>query len=167
MKKQKKNDSDILGYVAKIQEQLEMLDRKLNLLIEKSMPPKPTTPAFAPKPFSQPNSFNQQPPRQDNRFNNNQRQDNRQRERIMYKTVCADCRKQCEVPFRPSGDRPVYCQECFSRRKNANNNSFKPGIDNRPRQTLPPSPVNIVKPAAEKKDLPGKKKPTVKKKKGK
>jgi len=39
------------------------------------------------------------------------------RERILYKVVCADCCKSCEVPFKPSGDRPVYCPACFAIRK--------------------------------------------------
>ena len=37
----------------------------------------------------------------------------------MFKAMCAECQKDCEVPFKPSGDRPVYCKECFSKRKNA------------------------------------------------
>ena len=37
--------------------------------------------------------------------------------REMYKATCADCNKECEVPFKPSGDRQVYCKECFSKRK--------------------------------------------------
>jgi CxxC-x17-CxxC domain-containing protein len=37
--------------------------------------------------------------------------------RVMYKAVCADCRKDCEVPFKPTGERPVYCKECFAKRK--------------------------------------------------
>ena len=37
--------------------------------------------------------------------------------REMHKTVCADCNNECEVPFKPSGDRPVYCKECFSKHK--------------------------------------------------
>ena len=37
--------------------------------------------------------------------------------REMYKAICADCKKECEVPFKPRGDRPVYCRECFSKRK--------------------------------------------------
>jgi CxxC-x17-CxxC domain-containing protein len=41
--------------------------------------------------------------------------DNRPRE--MHKATCADCNKECEVPFKPSGDRPVYCKDCFSKRK--------------------------------------------------
>ena len=37
--------------------------------------------------------------------------------REMHKATCADCKKECEVPFKPSGDRPIYCKECFSKRK--------------------------------------------------
>ena len=37
--------------------------------------------------------------------------------REMHKAVCADCRKKCEVPFKPSKDRPVYCRECFGKNK--------------------------------------------------
>lgn len=37
--------------------------------------------------------------------------------RQMHKAQCADCKKECEVPFKPSGDRPVYCRDCFSKRK--------------------------------------------------
>ena len=35
----------------------------------------------------------------------------------MFQAICADCRKPCEVPFRPSGDKPVYCKECFMKRR--------------------------------------------------
>jgi len=35
--------------------------------------------------------------------------------REMHKAVCADCGKECEVPFKPSGDRPVYCRDCFTK----------------------------------------------------
>lgn len=27
--------------------------------------------------------------------------------------VCAKCGKNCKVPFKPTGDKPVYCSECF------------------------------------------------------
>ncbi len=36
--------------------------------------------------------------------------------REMHQATCADCNKECEVPFKPSGDRPVYCKQCFSKR---------------------------------------------------
>ncbi len=34
-------------------------------------------------------------------------------EREMFTTTCATCSKSCQVPFRPSGERPVYCSDCF------------------------------------------------------
>lgn len=35
--------------------------------------------------------------------------------REMHPATCAECGKETQVPFRPSGDRPVYCSDCFSR----------------------------------------------------
>jgi len=35
-------------------------------------------------------------------------------QREMYDVTCAACGKETQVPFRPSGDRPVYCSDCFS-----------------------------------------------------
>lgn len=37
--------------------------------------------------------------------------------RQMYHTVCAECGKETEVPFQPSEDRPVYCFDCFNKRR--------------------------------------------------
>jgi CxxC-x17-CxxC domain-containing protein len=37
--------------------------------------------------------------------------------REMHTVTCAECGKETQVPFKPSGDRPVYCQECFQNRK--------------------------------------------------
>jgi len=36
-------------------------------------------------------------------------------QREMHDAVCAQCGKNTQVPFRPSGDRPVYCSDCFSK----------------------------------------------------
>ncbi len=35
--------------------------------------------------------------------------------RQMYKTVCADCGVETEVPFEPRQGRPVYCRDCFEK----------------------------------------------------
>ena len=35
--------------------------------------------------------------------------------REMHPVVCAECGKDTTVPFRPRGDRPVYCSDCFRR----------------------------------------------------
>jgi CxxC-x17-CxxC domain-containing protein len=46
----------------------------------------------------------------------------------MHKAVCADCGSACEVPFRPSGDKPVFCRQCFNKggevRQAPRNNDF-------------------------------------------
>ncbi len=34
--------------------------------------------------------------------------------REMHPAVCAQCGKDTTVPFRPRGDKPVYCSNCFS-----------------------------------------------------
>jgi len=34
----------------------------------------------------------------------------------MYDAVCDECGRDCKVPFRPSGNKPIYCSECFEKR---------------------------------------------------
>ena len=43
----------------------------------------------------------------------------RDSDRSMHRATCAECGNDCEVPFRPSSDRPVYCSNCFEKRSNA------------------------------------------------
>lgn len=38
---------------------------------------------------------------------------NRGGDRSMHKAVCDECGNSCEVPFRPSSDKPIYCDDCF------------------------------------------------------
>ena len=35
--------------------------------------------------------------------------------REMHDAVCAQCGKECKVPFEPTEGRPVYCSECFAK----------------------------------------------------
>jgi CxxC-x17-CxxC domain-containing protein len=35
--------------------------------------------------------------------------------RQMHPVVCAQCGVDTEVPFRPRGDRPVYCSDCYGK----------------------------------------------------
>lgn len=37
--------------------------------------------------------------------------------REMSDAVCSDCGQQTQVPFKPSGDRPVYCRDCFQKHR--------------------------------------------------
>ncbi|MCJ7634708.1 hypothetical protein MUP77_20245 [Candidatus Bathyarchaeota archaeon] len=48
----------------------------------------------------------------------------------MHKSVCAECGKECEVPFEPTGDRPVYCSECWVTRR-------PPRTEDSPRREYP------------------------------
>lgn len=52
----------------------------------------------------------------------------------MFKTVCAQCGKNCEVPFKPNGNKPVLCNECFrgSDSRNENRSDFRPQRHDRP-----------------------------------
>ena len=34
----------------------------------------------------------------------------------MFDAVCDECGKPCKVPFKPNGEKPVYCSECFAKR---------------------------------------------------
>jgi CxxC-x17-CxxC domain-containing protein len=47
--------------------------------------------------------------------------------------VCDKCGKDCQVPFKPTGDKPVYCSKCFEgegngRRSFSGGNSGSSGI---------------------------------------
>lgn len=36
--------------------------------------------------------------------------------REMFQATCSQCGGVAEVPFKPSGDKPVYCRDCFASR---------------------------------------------------
>jgi CxxC-x17-CxxC domain-containing protein len=35
----------------------------------------------------------------------------------IYKAVCVDCGSDCDVPFQPKTDKPVYCKKCWIQHK--------------------------------------------------
>ena len=35
----------------------------------------------------------------------------------MHKAICDECKKNCEVPFRPTAGKPVLCSDCFKSKK--------------------------------------------------
>lgn len=39
------------------------------------------------------------------------------RDKQMFKATCSECGKSCEVPFRPTGDKPVFCSDCFNKKR--------------------------------------------------
>ena len=36
--------------------------------------------------------------------------------REMFSATCSSCGQEAQVPFQPSGDKPVYCSDCFQQR---------------------------------------------------
>ncbi len=137
--------------INKIQQQLFILEKKIDVILTKILP------IAVPKPSPQP----VQPQNRGQAGGGNNF-----RERTMYKVICADCRKECEVPFKPSAGRPVYCKDCFSKRKAPN--VFHKIPDNKPAQAGSGQAIHIDKPkAAEKKRPVQKKKPAAPRRKAK
>ncbi len=52
--------------------------------------------------------------RQARRVQNGDQPVTRAQVRPNYEAVCATCGVETTVPFRPRGDRPVYCRTCYS-----------------------------------------------------
>ncbi len=38
------------------------------------------------------------------------------RELQMTKVTCSACKEECEVPFKPTSTKPVYCRDCFEKK---------------------------------------------------
>ena len=155
MTKKSKNNLDVSAVMAQIQEQLAVLDRKLDAFMTKSLTElaqalaaqKPSAPSHTHSAPHQPGPRPQEQPR-----------------RQMFAVVCFECGKDCEIPFKPSGDRPVYCQECFAKRRAA-----RLGADQKPQLNLAtsishPEPAGKDKKKAGAKKTASKAKPAAKKK---
>ncbi|MDD5005217.1 MAG: hypothetical protein PHS93_01775 [Candidatus Omnitrophica bacterium] len=115
---------DVVALINTMQQQLNSLERKIDSLIAK-----PQERHFEEKHFSKP--FQRFDRHSHNRFDRGNR-DNNFRERSYTKVICADCGNECEVPFKPSADRPVYCKDCFSKRKEGG--TYNVRHDNAPRE---------------------------------
>jgi len=50
----------------------------------------------------------------------------------MHKAVCDACHKDCEVPFKPSSGKPIFCSDCFSKQGGGRSDD-RHGGDRRPR----------------------------------
>lgn len=124
--------SDVAGFMAKIQEQLAFLANKVDALFghvsEKPSgskePPKTVRQADRDKFIAQPRDSQPSAGYQQGRGRSRGRGRTR-RERVMHKAVCGDCHKECEIPFQPSGTRPVYCNDCYAKHKASGSSQTK------------------------------------------
>ncbi|MFH1479282.1 MAG: CxxC-x17-CxxC domain-containing protein [Candidatus Omnitrophota bacterium] len=140
------DEPSVADLINKLQQQLSDVVKKLDILISQSEK----------KPFEK--NYSQKPPQSFDRFHRHDRgrRDEGRRERTYTRVVCADCGNECEIPFKPSGDRPVYCKECFAKRKQGG--QFSPNRDNRPQERDFSRERNFDKTRLEKRQKPGKKK---------
>ena len=52
------------------------------------------------------------------KFNESSRKDFPPREMVKGNWKCTDCGKEItELPFKPSPDRPIYCRDCWAKRR--------------------------------------------------
>lgn len=71
----------------------------------------------------------------------------------MHKAVCDECHKNCEVPFKPSNDKPIYCSECFGSKRGDNDRGPRRDFkDNRPKREFNDKP-SFNKPTSTNDDL--------------
>ncbi len=47
------------------------------------------------------------------------------RDREMFQATCDSCSNSCQVPFKPSGDKPVLCDNCFSKKREDSSREYK------------------------------------------
>lgn len=140
---------ELMTAMKRIAERLEALEKKMDRVIswissgssEGLEHPEPVLlPVVTSLPFRQPG-----PPKHSSDVKPVQGQSHghahERRERILHKAVCADCHQDCEIPFKPTGERPVYCKECFSKRKAGD--SFKANGGDRPAPDLPDVPAAV------------------------
>ena len=64
-------------------------------------------------------------------------------DRHMYRATCSDCGKECQVPFRPTGGKPVFCSECFEKKGGGSDSKrFGDGNDRRPQNNAQLETIN-------------------------
>lgn len=51
------------------------------------------------------------------RFQSGPREWSSSEPREMHKATCAECKSSCEVPFKPIEGKPVFCRDCYRKRK--------------------------------------------------
>lgn len=45
--------------------------------------------------------------------------------RTMHRAICSGCGQSCEVPFRPTGEKPVFCSNCFGEQRGESSSSSR------------------------------------------
>ncbi|MCK4532710.1 hypothetical protein KAU39_02900 [bacterium] len=107
--KKEQNEPDFLSLLQEIQQQLVFLEKKIDAL------------SGQPQKRNREHSYSRDRNDRKSGF----------REKSFTKAICSQCHKECEVPFKPTDNRPVYCSDCFSKR--GEGGSFEGKRDRKPR----------------------------------
>ncbi|MEE9525216.1 MAG: CxxC-x17-CxxC domain-containing protein [Candidatus Woesearchaeota archaeon] len=62
-------------------------------------------------------------------FDRNKRFGKNRRDLEMTKVICDECGTKCEVPFKPTSDKPIYCSKCFEKHDKKGGSSRSSGKD--------------------------------------
>jgi len=62
----------------------------------------------------------------------------------MHDVTCDKCGKRCQVPFRPSGDKPVFCSECFRQNEGSDSNFSSRNQDKSPQSGISSEQLNKI-----------------------
>ncbi|MFH1283088.1 MAG: CxxC-x17-CxxC domain-containing protein [bacterium] len=93
------SDSDVMKQVGEIKRKLDILEKKIDSLLSQSTLQQSRKSHFQ---FSHQEKGNR---------------DYGSTGINLTKATCSACHKACKIPFKPTGNRPVYCSDCFSKRK--------------------------------------------------
>jgi len=101
-------EPNLVDMIIQIQGQLLSMEKKIDSLSNK----------LSEKPFDRGSGG------RSNRFDRGRR-DNRRGGRNFTTATCAKCGKECQVPFKPTGGRPVYCSDCFEKQSGGGSSNRK------------------------------------------
>lgn len=59
------------------------------------------------------------------------------------RVICASCGKSCEVPFKPTSNKPVYCENCFGKSEKGSDRGSSRSRFSRDRDSPSSSSVNL------------------------
>jgi CxxC-x17-CxxC domain-containing protein len=61
-----------------------------------------------------------------------------------FKAVCSECGKDCELPFKPTNNKPVFCSDCFRKQDRPDDRGGRDRDRRGPSSAGPSSELNII-----------------------
>ncbi len=134
---------DLVAVMTKLTERLAAVESKVDRLLNQNNGQRPQH-----QQHHQPQHHHNRPQQPQHNYNQPAPQ-HQHSGKVTYPAVCAECRKQCELPFKPSQDRPGYCKECFMKRKSRFNQGNHGNTSHVPSMHQPPQKlVKVIRKGA-------------------